>query len=372
MPPVAVSSPALPNADAFPPGDGVLALEDLLRRWAQITPPWDLLHPLPSTREIGLRYGISNVSVCRVLKRLEIEHVVWQAANGRYYLYASRRLLERQRTYVCLTAPKETWGHMQAEVLMAWDRTDDRCSSTWVVHRDPERGEENGQSWHDRVIVEQRRFLREFFADPHHAWDGTLFDSHWRDEALAAFPHRLRGAVMLGRETEVAGLASLAVDFDAAALLGLAHLHARGYREVRVVSSSRVGLAQQQQFDAIVRAAGRLGQPIASELAPVSAVALDARSRSEDGGAGGAGIGWFCLDEVAAEEAVRSIQVEGGRPRRKAGVLAALPHPRLEELNVTRFVVDPGEAGFWLAELLQAGAGKGIRLAPELVLGAST
>ena len=67
----------------FPPGTGVEDLNKAVRRVAGLH-GWDARLPLPTTRELGGRYSISNASVCRLLKRLAEEKVIWRRANGRY------------------------------------------------------------------------------------------------------------------------------------------------------------------------------------------------------------------------------------------------------------------------------------------------
>ena len=373
MPTVDVSSSPPAIHVAFPAGKGASQLEELLRQWAQTTPPWDLMRPLPSSRAIGILYGISNVSVCRLLKRLELEQVVWQGANGRYFLPASRSLLQRPKNYACLSAAAGTSGYEPSEIMAAWSRRiDARDSSTRVVHHEAEVERQGDPIQADGIIAAQRRFLRDFFADPQGAWDGLLFDAYWRDEALAAFPHRLSQAVMVGRASALATMASVSMDVDAAALLGLAHLYARGYREIRVVGSTCPKLPQRQLVAALGRAAERLGMRDAAMLRPVSVEDVDREGRDRIPHAGIEAMGLFCLDELAAEDAARRTQPSRATETRRWGILAAASNRRLEELQVTRLTVDHGEAARRIDELFRTGGRTRVLLEPSLTIGRTT
>ena len=100
---------AMPQVKPKMQGNGVTALRESLIEISRSN-RWPLLEALPVTRFLGKSYGISNVSAFRVLNDLSDSGQLWRAANGRYFLPAARRLLEKPAMVACLIRRLEKAG----------------------------------------------------------------------------------------------------------------------------------------------------------------------------------------------------------------------------------------------------------------------
>jgi DNA-binding LacI/PurR family transcriptional regulator len=225
-----MARPARTRSVAAAPAEG--ALNDRLRRLVASAPAD---RPLPTTRELGDRYGIANTTVFRILRTLAASGEIWQhPTNGRYYPPGAQALLDRPKPVACLFRRLELASALYREILegissgcgerrrtmLLWH--DERL----VNHPDPQQPPEFAHA------TQQRAILNEFLDRHGDAADGFLLDHLWSDEALRTQAARLLPAVVLFRSCELDGFSNVAVDFRAGALKALAHLLGRGFEHI--------------------------------------------------------------------------------------------------------------------------------------------
>lgn len=190
---------------------------------------------LPTTRELGEKFGIANTTVFRVLRTLAAAREVWQhPANGRYYPPGARALLDRPKPVACLIRRLELGSELYRELLEGISAGCGERQRTMLL-------------WHDERLVnhpdphepplfaatlQQRAILHEFLDRHGTAAGGFLLDHLWHDDALKQHVDQLQPAVVLFRSCELKGFSNVAVDFFAGALKALAHLLGRGFEHI--------------------------------------------------------------------------------------------------------------------------------------------
>jgi DNA-binding LacI/PurR family transcriptional regulator len=191
--------------------------------------------PLPTTRELGTRFGIANTTVFRVLREMAEAGELWQhPTNGRYYAPGARALLDRPKPVACLIRRLELGSELYRELLEGISTGCGDLQRTILL-------------WHDQRLVnhpapqqppvfasvaQQRTILAEFLDRHGDAAGGFLLDHIWSDDALRMSRDRLGPAVVLFRSCAVDGIGNVAVDFHAGALKALAHLLGRGFEHI--------------------------------------------------------------------------------------------------------------------------------------------
>jgi len=217
-------------------GKGVAALHerllDLIRAGQ-----WPLLEPLPVTRFLGKSFGVSNVSAFRVLNELSHSGRLWRAANGRYFLPEARRLLERPAPIGCLIRRLERWTQVGREIMLG---VDEACGemerAILLVHdrvlfrqADPTARASAGS---DREI---RQSMEDFLTLHSERIGGIVLDELWPDKILAKFESRIRGGVILYRNTKLPFLGCVSADVASAAKIVVDHAVQEGFKLVTVL-----------------------------------------------------------------------------------------------------------------------------------------
>jgi DNA-binding LacI/PurR family transcriptional regulator len=191
--------------------------------------------PLPTTRELGERFGVANTTVFRALRALARAGEVWQhPTNGRYYPSSARLLVDRPKPIACLIRRLELGSELYRELL---EGISAGCGA----------GQRTILLWHDDLLVnhpdpheppafaslpQQRAILADFLARHGDTAGGFILDHVWSDEALAAHADRLRPAVLLYRASPLSALHNPAADFRAGAFMAIGHLLGRGFEQV--------------------------------------------------------------------------------------------------------------------------------------------
>jgi DNA-binding LacI/PurR family transcriptional regulator len=234
------------------------ALSDRLRRLIAGAPAE---HPLPTTRELGNRFGIANTTVFRVLRGMVEAGEIWQhPTNGRYYPPGARALLDRPKPAACLIRRLELDSELYRELLEGISSGCGERQRTMLL-------------WHDERLVnhpdpnqppvfatgpQQRAILKEFLDRHGAAAGGFVLDHVWSDDALRTQAERLRPAVMLFRSCPLENISNIAVDFRAGALKALAHLLGRGFEHIVFVEPFSGDPAVAEFAEALARAAAEL------------------------------------------------------------------------------------------------------------------
>lgn len=369
------TKPVAPSpAGAFAAGRGMAELEQTLRRLA-VTKSWDVQKPLPTTREIGDRYHISNASVCRLLIRLDREGVIWrQDKNGRYFLNESRRLFERRKPYACLLRELQSWSRVYQGIMGGFSQAfgRDRASMLFVHNESLVRHADTAHPPAHAGAAAQRESLAEFFRHHTDEFQGILFDEVWLDEVLQEFSGQIANAVIVCRSTTVPGLSSVGADFDAGALLAIGHLYARGFDEIRIAVPFGASASVTLMTAAASRAAALLGKPIeakniCSVATPAERYRFTARLKTATGR-----VGVFCLEDNMSLILREKFEAEGLACPAKVGLISAMGTELVVERRLSSLLVDFKKIGHAAGDILLGGRNETVKIAPGLFTGITT
>ncbi|HUR57601.1 MAG TPA: substrate-binding domain-containing protein [Opitutaceae bacterium] len=304
---------------------GVPALEKAVRHLVG-EKKWGVGKPLPTTREYGDRFGISNASVCRLLKRLGSENVIWRRPNGRYYLKESRHLLERRRPFACLLRKLQHWSHMYQAIMTGFSQAFGRKTASMLfVHN--ESLVRHADTAHPPVhagVSAQREALAEFFHHHDDQFAGILLDDVWLDEAIAKFSNQLENAVVVGRTTTLPALCSVSVDFEASARLAMGHLHARGFEEILIAVPFSNSAPVDLMLAAATHAAAALGPPLDPQNICSAATPDDRAQLIERLKKAKRRTGVFCLEDNVSLLLHRAIVQAGIECPRRVGLMSGM------------------------------------------------
>jgi hypothetical protein len=247
-------------------GEGAGDLEASIRQ-ALADGRWEPQARLPTTRELGLSFGVSNATVSRLLNRLARDGALWRRPNGRYYSAASARLFAEPRTYACLLRKLEHWSRVYFGVMSGFSRDFVQHQEAMLLFHNPRlvRHTDTGHAPIHAGAASQSRALEEFLAVPRPRLAGVVLDDVWHDDVIEPVLGRLQPAVVVCRPTRLTGLSSVTVDFAAAVHLALGHLFARGYEKIILA----VPFSGASPIDLMVAAAkqcaAHLGHPFAPD-----------------------------------------------------------------------------------------------------------
>lgn len=364
-----------PEPTPFPRGKGVANLEAALRQLAEAK-DWDKEVPLPTTRDLGERYRISNASVCRLLKRLGGDEIIWRRDNGRYYLNESRRLYERRKTYACLLRKLQNWSSVYQGIMSGFSEAfGRRRASLLYIHNENlvRHARTNYPPVHANAAM-QRETLHEFFRDHQEQIDGILLDDVWLDEVLEEFASQLSNAVIVCRPSQLPALSSVCVDSDVFALLAIGHLYARGFDEIWLA----VPFTQVAPVDigcqAALRIAEALGHPIREEniclvASPQDRGAFIARLKQESAKRR---IGIFCLEDNVSMILWRDLIAADVACPERVGIISGMGTGIVTERHLTSVQIGYEQLGLAAGKLLESGAVQAITVQPSLVSGETT
>lgn len=368
------SPPDRKHREFIPPaGHGAGDLEQAVREATQ-SERWQLEARLPTTRELGERFGVSNATVSRVLERLAQEGVVWRRPNGRYYRGDAAKLLAEPKTYACLVRRLESWSRVYFALLGGFSRdfAQNRDAMLFFHNETLVRHTDTGHPPQHAGLRAQVRAVEEFLAAPRSNLSGYLFDDVWRDEALEPFVERLRPAVVVCRPTQLPGVASVSADFAAAATTAVAHLFARGYERVLLAVPFSGAAPIDLMVAAAKEAAQHLGRPFRRE--EICLVSNEERRQRVIGYLRGAKqrIGIFCPEDNVALQLWREITAAGISVPGQVGILAGMGTDVVRPLKLSTLQIDFEAIGRNAAELLREGTGRQVVLPATLQIGSTT
>lgn len=361
------------NSALLRPGKGVTELEAALRRLA-LKKSWDAKTPLPTTRELGDRYGVSNASACRLLKKLDAEKVLWRRANGRYYPLESRHMFERRKPYACLLRKLRHWSRIYQGIMSGFSQAfgRNRAAMLFVHNESLVRHADTEHPPLHAGATAQHEAIAEFFRDYEDQFGGILLDDVWLDDVLEEFSAQLTNAVIVCRKTRLPGLASVSIDFESSAVLAVGHLFARGYEEIWIAVPFSGAAPVDLMRAAALRAASMLGRPIEeSNVCQVSTPAeraefvrrLQATSRR---------VGIFCLEDNIAAILRGNIADANIACPGRAGIISAMGTNIVTDRNITTLVIDYERIGLEAGKILADGSHRAITLPTMLALGQTT
>ncbi|EIP99751.1 transcriptional regulator [Opitutaceae bacterium TAV1] len=223
---------------------------------------WPVDQPLPTTRELAKKFGLSAATAFRLLQRLAQEGQVWQHSSGRFYKVAAQPLLDRPRPVACLIRRLELCSALYRELLEGISAGSGEARRAMLL-------------WHDDVLVNHpdpakppvfagaaaQRLLLDGFLERHGAdAGGFVLDHLWADAVLKRAAARLAPGVLLFRQAPAGvALSNVRADFGAAATQALAHLSGRGFDRIVPVSPFDGDPAVDEFFGALEKEARALG-----------------------------------------------------------------------------------------------------------------
>lgn len=209
------------------------ALEDWLKEKAG-QKDGKALEPLPTTRALGEKFGVSHGTAFRLLCTLERNGTIWRHENGRFYPGLAGRILGRPKPLAIMLRRMVSWSSLCREVMEGFTDTCGELERPVLLFHNKNLLVQETASSDVRITSSQtqKEMLRDFFLLHGDSIGGVLFDEVWRDEALQdALPSRVP-LVSFYRPSKVPGLGSVGADFAAGALLAMSHLLASGYEKI--------------------------------------------------------------------------------------------------------------------------------------------
>jgi hypothetical protein len=195
------------------------------------------LAPLPATRALGERFGVSHGTAFRLLSRLEKEGRVWRHANGRFYPALAGRVLGRAKPLAVLLRRMQVWSSLCREVMEGFT---DECGERdrpilWFPNKNLLTQETSGGGVRIASAPVQRTLLEEFRLFHGETVGGILFDEVWRDDAIrGVFPAGMP-LLSFSRPSRLPGVGGVVADFRAGALLAISHLLASGFEKIVLI-----------------------------------------------------------------------------------------------------------------------------------------
>ena len=357
----------------MPAGRGVTGLETALRKLSE-QKVWNVQEPLPTTRELGDRYGISNATACRLLKQLDDQEVVWRRPNGRYYVAESRRLFERPKPYACLLRKLQNWSRIYQGIMSGFSQAfGQNRAAMLVVHNETlVRHADLASPPTHAGAAAQRDALAEFFRDHDEQFGGILLDDVWLDEVLEDFAGQLGNAVIVCRPTRLPTLASVSVDFNSSAVLGVGHLYARGYDEIWLAVPFTNAAPVDLMSRAPRRAAAVLGKPIADKHVCSVATPADREEFVLRVKETKKRIGILCLEDNVSLILWRSLLAAGVSLPAQVGLISGMGTDIVIDRHISSLQIDYDQIGLTAGEILASGTRRNVVLPTALSLGQTT
>jgi DNA-binding MarR family transcriptional regulator len=333
----------------------------------------DIHQPLPTMRELAEQHYIFNASVCRLLKRLDDEGVIWRRQNGRYYPNESRRIFERRKPYACLIRKLQHWSHMYHAIMSGFSQAfgSNKGAMLFVHNETLVRHADTAHPPVHAALAAQREALMEFFRDHEDQFAGILFDDVWLDEALGRFSGQLGNSVVVCRTTNVSKLSSVSADFDSSAMMAIGHLYSRGYEEIWIAVPFENSAPVDLMRAAALKAAASLGSPVDSKNVYLVATPADrerfvARIKSVK-----KRIGLFCLEDNISLILWRTLVKAGIDIPRQVGLLSGMGDIVADQ-GMSTIKIDYEAIGRAAGEILMANEHRTVKHATQLLLGKTT
>lgn len=324
-----------------------------VRRAGEVKGP---VAPIPPTRVLGERFGISHATVFRMLLRLEHEGVVWRAANGRFYPTTARRYIENVLPVACLIRRLQDWFWLCRDVMEGFTSA---CAEAEMPILLLQRNELLKQAdSHSPVnisdVATQTEVLKDFCRIYGSRVSGLLLDELWADAAIQAAREMLPPTVLFFRPVSVEGIGNVAGDFASAAMLGLGHLMACGYSPIYLVRPFKGYEPASKMLEAAKGAFAKL----AAEHLPAHRV-LDlqdpAALKKAVETAAKKRVGFFCPEDNASLYLLERLQAGGVAVPEQAGIVSGMGTSLQTHPPLTKVGYDFRLMGQMAAEMLLGG-----------------
>lgn len=192
------------------------------------------LEPLPATRVLGEKFGVSHGTAFRLLCALEREGLIWRHDNGRFYPALAGKVLGRPKPLAVMLRRMASWSSLCREVMEGFTDECGELERPVLLFHNKDLLVQDTPSSGLRITSSQAQkdFLRDFFLLQGDSIGGVLFDEVWRDEALRDFVTVGVPLVSFYRPGVSPRLGGVGADFAAGALLAMSHLLASGYEKI--------------------------------------------------------------------------------------------------------------------------------------------
>lgn len=194
----------------------------------------DLMTPLPTTRELGERFGVSHVTVSRILRKLADAGTLWQAHSGRFYAAEAEAQLSRPRPVGCLVRSLSGWAVWYERIMTGVSLGCEMEERGILVHPVADLVQQAAPDAPASFMGKsaQRKVMERYIHRHVGSEQKLLLDDNWSDAVLREYADRLPPARLLLRSSLVAEIPSIHPDFPQGAMLGLSHLLGLGYKKI--------------------------------------------------------------------------------------------------------------------------------------------
>ncbi len=331
--------------------------------------------PLPTTRELGARFGMSHTTAFRILCRLEVEGLFLRNRAGRFFHSDGKERLARRAPIACLFRRIESWSLVYQGIMNGIAQVCDEARAATLL-------------WHDVKLVrhenrafppvfagpdEQRQVMETFLDRCGESVDSVILDHLWDPAAETMIrKHGLPVVTVYRSSPGAAGTGRVAADFRAGATAALAHLLGRGYQSLYWVTPFEGDSAVQTMKAAFLEGAESLGirDRVGGVLDGSTPGAREnlaekiARERHR--------VGLFCPEDNVSVLVRDALRQRGISLPGQAGLLSGMGTETALAAGISSVRYDFAEMGRAAARQLTTRATGSCRLAPSLQEGTTT
>jgi len=308
----------------------------------------DPLTPLPTTRVLGERFGVSHVTVSRALRNLADEGKLWQAHSGRFYAAEAEAHLARPRPVGCLVRSLSGWAAWYERIMTGVSLGCEAEERAILVN--PVAGMVCQESPDSPAAFLPKREQGKAMDRYIHRQSGSepklLLDDVWADATLRKYADRLPTARLLLRPSPIPAIPSLHADFPQGAMLGLSHLLGLGWKKILFVQPYGDYATTKELEKAFSTAVGAIGDVgLTFEVFHSEGAArfreLIRRLRTK----AGAGTALVCPEDNFSVSLLKTLQQAGLDVPGRVALLGAMGTDILSNAGISRLVVDFVELG---------------------------
>ncbi len=354
-------------------GDGGKMLAESIRQIVHSN-KWELPKPLPTTREFGRRFGVSNTSAFRVLQKLQIEGLLWQAENGRYYLSQARSLVTKPKPIACLLRKLQIWTKTYQSIMAGFSEACGvETTSMLFVHNETLVQHPNlSEPPKFATLTEQKQTLEDFLERSGNMVSGLLLDSAWSDKVLSSLRGKFERCVVLYRNSNLGFGGNVHMASEAGGMLALAHLMTRGFKEIWIARPFAGYAPIEEMIEALIRAATEAGMARTKLKVVFAATPAERQSLIKQLKSSPSRIGVYCPDDNVSRILQQAFQEAKLPVPEKVGLLSGMGTIAVTEHKISSVQYDFQKIGKVAAEMLFGDALRKISIEPELFFGGTT
>lgn len=321
---------------------------DLETQIVKVLKAGDSLAPLPTTRELGERFGVPHVSVSKVLRKLADEGTLWQAHSRRFYPAEAKAQLSRPRPVGCLVRSLSGWAAWYEQIMTGVSLGCEKEERGILVHPVADMVVQAAPALSASFMGKntQRKIMERFIRRHAGSEQKLLLDDIWSDAILREYAGRLPPARMLLRSSPLKEVPSIHPDYEQGAMLGLSHLLGMGFNKIKLVqpyANYATTREFEQAFTTAIRAigVGGLDFEVVESQGAESFGELARRLKIENG----TRTGLICPEDNFAVALLNVLRDAAVDVPGRVGLLAGMGTTILKEDGISRLSVDFVEMG---------------------------